>query len=200
MKHYLINVIHVSDNLADLFFIIFCVTAPISGILFGGFYVKKIGGYANLEAMYFIMFCTFSCFSLGLTLAFIRNTYVFAVLMWLFLFFGSSMVPSLNGSLLSSLPANLKGSGYSFQNVVVHLLGNTPAPSFYGYIYERTKHTVPTLALSLSLCVSGIGFILVSAVLYLKKKKHRLEAKMLISDCSSTSTISDRASTDNDSV
>lgn len=168
MKSYLVNVIKVDPTLADFLFIVFCLTSPLVGVMFGGFYIQKRGGYASLNCSYFVMFNASMCFIISIIVAFVTDFVLFSVLMWFFLFFGSSMVPCIGGSVLSTLPLRLKGSGYSLQNVAVNIIGLTPSPSIYGFIYENTKDTAPTFAFSICLSLSGVGVVLMILVIYFR--------------------------------
>lgn len=177
MKQYLLDVILVPHNVADLLYIVFCVSAPPFGVLFGGVFVQEKGGYEHINAMYFVLFNTFACTILAFLFAFIKNVYCFSVLMWIYLFFGSSIVPCLGGSILSALPLDLKGSGNSLMNILVNLLGNTPAPYIYGFIYEKSKTFMPTLAFSSCLGVAFFGLLGVIWIIKIRKDEETASNK-----------------------
>jgi predicted MFS family arabinose efflux permease len=136
----------------------------------GGVFVQKIGGYGTLNSMYFMLVGSFIGVCLSIASLFTTGLTSFSIIIWLFLFCGASIIPSLNGCILSSLPITLKGSGYSVQNVISNIIGLTPAPTIYGFLYEATKKTSPSFAYSACLGVSGIGFILISIATYIKQK------------------------------
>ena len=142
----------------------------VCGVMCGGVIVQKLGGYGTLNSMYFMLVGSFIGVCLSIASAFMRDLTAFSIIIWLFLFFGASIIPSLNGCILSSLPLTLKGSGYSVQNVVSNIIGLTPAPTVYGFLYEATKKTSPTFAYSACLGVSGVGFILILIATYIKQR------------------------------
>lgn len=139
--------------------------------MFGGIVVQKLGGYGTLNSMYFMLVGSSIGLCLAIASAFISGLKAFSIIIWLFLFFGASIVPSLNGGILSSLPLTLKGSGYSVQNVVSNIIGLTPAPTVYGFLYEATKKSSPTFAYSACLSVSGVGFLLILIATIIKQRK-----------------------------
>lgn len=172
MKTYLLEVILVSKPLSNILFIVYCLTSAPLGILIGGIIVQKNGGYSSIFCLYFLVFNCSMVLCLSITTYFVVNVVAFSIIMWLLLFFGSSIVPNIAGSLLSSLPIELKGSGYSVQNLMVNSIGNAPAPYLFGVIYEHTKYTAPTLALGISLSFSIFG--LISLIVALKIKKQQI--------------------------
>lgn len=181
MKQYLLEVLLVEEKIADICFIGYAITALPIGIMAGGFIVQKIGGYTSLMSSYYVAFNTLVCVSLAIVIAFIHNLILFSILFWIFLFFGAAIIPALDGGILSALPVELKGSGYSFQNVTTNILGLSPAPTIYGIIYEATKNSTPTFALSICLATSGIGFILMVIVISIRKNKQSSFSNLNIS-------------------
>ena len=169
-KIYLTEVIKMDKNLSNIMFIAFCLTAAPIGILFAGFFVqKKLGGYSTLNCMYYITFNTFMCCTLGISFAFTTNKYVFSVLMWFFLFFGSCTVPCIGGSIISVLPLDVKGNGSSFQLFLCNIAGYSPAPIVFGAIHEKLRNKLPTFAWSFCLSLSGLGTILMATTIYIRK-------------------------------
>ena len=169
MKHYLTNVIKVSDDRADFLYLIFCISSPPSGILFGGIIVQKLGGYAHINSIYYILFNTFTCAILAIAIFFTKDFNLFGVYIWFTIFFGAGSIPAIGGSILSCLPSELKGSGFSLQNLIVNIVGYTPAPYIYGYIYQKYKENYPTFAMSFCLGSSIIGFFSMILVIYIRR-------------------------------
>ena len=111
------------------------------------------------------------CTLLSICFFFITDVKIFAVAIWIFLFFGSSIVPCIAGSIISSLPVELKGSGYSLQNIIVNIFGYSPAAYVYGSLYEYTKNIYPTLSFSVCLGFSFFGLLLIICVIEIKKQQ-----------------------------
>lgn len=175
MKQYMIEVMGVDNKLADLLFIVFCLTAAPSGVIFGGFFVQRKGSYESINAMYFLLFNISVCCSISVSFLFITNKFIFMPLIWAFVFFGSAITPTIGGSVLSALPLELKGSGNSLQNILVSIFGYTPAPFIYGFIHDKTKNFMPTLAFSICMSVSFIAFFLIIWIINIRKAEEKHE-------------------------
>lgn len=169
VKKFLTDVMHVSETQADLSFLITCVTAPLAGIMFGGCVIQKIGGYESYKSTYYCIGATMTCGGLGIGIGFIGANYLpFQILLWLYLFSGGSIVPCLVGTVLWSLPHELKGSGNSLCLLITSLLGYTPAPYIYSIIFEASKDSYPNLAMMICLSYALVGTLVQCIVLRLR--------------------------------
>ena len=81
-----------------------------------------------LFCLIFAIFASIFAFFVPLT----RNINLFIFLLWLVLFFGGAIVPTMTGITISVLPMNLQGSGNSLQSLISNLFGYLPAPYVYG--------------------------------------------------------------------
>jgi len=173
MKDFLVKAMKFDQDAAVLTYILILVTAPVSGIILGGLIVQKMGGY---EAKHSILICLGFCSvcgALSLIIPLITNHLLFSASMWIFLFFGGSLVPNLIGITLHSLPNELKGSGNSLSISLQTILGFLPGPYLYGKIYENTV-VYKRLALNVTLWYSLIGvLLLVYASLVRYNKIHK---------------------------
>lgn len=166
IKKYFTEVIKINEGKAELSIIFALVSAPILGISTGGSILKRMGGYHKVGTLYIGSFVCLICFCLGFIIFFITNYYAFSVLLWTYIFFGAMLDPCINGAILSSLPADLKGSGYSLQYFMSSIIGVMPSTFVYGFLYEETKLTMPTFAMSFCLSVPiFIGFNLFLSIL-----------------------------------
>ena len=95
---YLLDVRKVDPTLVLIIFIVTCVTAPTLGIIFGGIFVQRFGGYTSKYSM-FICFG----FALGSSIVSIPVHFagftIFAICLWLVLFFGGALIPNLMGNI-----------------------------------------------------------------------------------------------------
>ena len=167
----MIEVILIEEKLADLLFIIYCLTALPCGIIAGGAINKKIGGYDNINSTIMLTILISLTGGISILLAFVSTETSFCIVFWIFLFSGAQLVPNLGGGILSSLPLSLKGSGYSLNIIVSNLLGYAPAPYVYAIVFDSLEKSYPRLPLSLcfgSACF--IGFICMITVYYIRIK------------------------------
>lgn len=150
-----------------LSFSIVCVTSPTFGVLLGGYTSSLIGGY---ESKHSILLCfgyslMAALFALVVPLA--NTLTVFTILLWLVLFFGGAIVPTLLGATISTLPEELRGSANSITCFFSNLLGYLPAPSVYGIINNHFKQTYKKAAFMCIMYYSWGGVVLlVFAVIF----------------------------------
>jgi len=98
---------------------------------------------------------------------------VYAVLIWLLLFFGGALLPSVTGIMLNSVEEDKRTAANSIANLCYNLLGTAPAPSFYGLlssIVDDVESRIPLGCLLYTTMIS-IGFLIVGINLKIEKEK-----------------------------
>ena len=140
VSDYMYNILKIKSNNKRLYyFTIVCFTSPTSGVLIGSFLVNLIGGYEKKNSMLFCLifaiFASIFAFFVPLT----RNINLFIFLLWLVLFFGGAIVPTMTGITISVLPRSLQASGNSLQSLTSNLFGYLPAPFIYGVFADIYK-------------------------------------------------------------
>lgn len=170
MKKYLTDVIKLTESQAEFSFVITCVTAPIFGIIIGGIILQRLGGYQKISALYVVLVNCIFCGILSIIVAFTTSVIGAGIVFWSYLFFGAMVDPCIYGILLSTLPLETKGFGYSLQYIAASIIGVSSAPFLYGFIHEQTKDSVPTLAMSICLSFPIIAAILMMTIIRNKKR------------------------------
>ena len=178
---YMKNIVGVKDEFVLLYvFSAICITGPPAGIILGGVIGSKIGGYTVRKAIVICVgLCAMSCvFALIITLDSSHVAY-FGIMVWLYFFFSGATTPLETGIVISSLPERLRGDGFSVMNFILNLIGNLPASSVYGLIYENTKSTHNTYAMffTMSYNVVGLIFVILGMVFRLNKNDKDEEPK-----------------------
>ena len=178
---YMQYVVGVEDEFVLLYvFSAICITGPPAGIILGGVIGSKIGGYTVRKAIVICVgLCAMSCvFALIITLDSSHVAY-FGIMVWLYFFFSGATTPLETGIVISSLPERLRGDGFSVMNFILNLIGNLPASSVYGLIYQNTKSTHNTYAMffTMSYNVVGLIFVILGMVFRLKKNDKDEEPK-----------------------
>lgn len=174
VSDYCKNVMKIPEDTIFILFVVICVTAPAAGIILGGCIVEKMGGYESKNS---VMFCFIAgCFAGGLSIfsltPIMESTIGFAVILWLFLFFGGSIIPNMVGILLDSLPTKkLKGAGNSLNMVINASLGYLPGPYVYGMLYNNYKETNPRIAFIVTLLFSWVGVLCIFFAMIFRYKK-----------------------------
>ena len=178
---YMQYVVGVEDEFVLLYvFSAICITGPPAGIILGGVIGSKIGGYTVRKAIVICVgLCAMSCvFALIITLDSSHVAY-FGIMVWLYFFFSGATTPLETGIVISSLPERLRGDGFSVMNFILNLIGNLPASSVYGLIYQNTKSTHNTYAMffTMSYNVVGLIFVILGMVFRLNKNDKDEEPK-----------------------
>ena len=128
----------VKDQHQQLYaFIIVCSTSPTLGLIIGGFIVDKLGGYRKKSALIFGLVMSVLASIPAIPLPFVNSLIAYSTLLWAVLFFGYSFVGTFQGIIITCLPKNAQGWGYSFYYFLSHLLGYLPAPTVYGFLKEH---------------------------------------------------------------
>mmetsp|Transcript_326 Transcript_326/g.33 ORF Transcript_326/g.33 Transcript_326/m.33 type:complete len:152 (+) Transcript_326:681-1136(+) len=110
------------------------IIGPTLGTGVGGLVVHKLGGYREPKAL-------LSCFIFysigaicGIILQFIRNPYAWMSVLGTLLFFGAMTMPTLIGTMISSVPKKLKYMASSFGTLMYTIIGYLPSPFLYSVI------------------------------------------------------------------
>jgi len=142
-------------------FAVVCITAPVFGVLVGGYLIQKLGGYTDNRALDACFYISILAALSGIFLPLIDFIPLFVLLIWLLLFFGGSIVPGLTGILISSVPNKTKEVANSITHLCYNLLGYLPSPVLYGLICKYTGGAESRFGLAFILCwsVFGVGFL-----------------------------------------
>ena len=168
---YMLNVMNIESGYRFIIFCLVCVTGPPMGVIVGGVLGSYIGGYHNKKAIVLcVYFSLFSCI-LAMIIGFCSNAIVFTVLMWLYICLISAMTPLETGIIINALPEELRGDGFSVMNFILNMLGNLPASSIYGIIYEKTKDKYSNMAMVITMSYNILGFVFILIGLIYRFKK-----------------------------
>ena len=139
ISDYMIGVLHVPQSEVFKLFVIVSLSGPSAGLIIGGKISESLGGYTGKNALSFCLVNAIIASVLGIFLPIIDNYKVLIILIWLELFFGSAIVPNLQGLMITSIPQPVRGLGNSMAQLVMNLFGNLPAPILYGYVVSLDK-------------------------------------------------------------
>ena len=124
------------------------ITGPVTGVVVGGNIVTKLGGYNSKKSLYLTCIIACICLFCTMPIPFFDNFASFTVLLWLLLFCGGFILPSLTGIMLNSVEQDLKTTANSIANLNYNLFGLFPAPFVYGAIYDAGEGNNATEAMS----------------------------------------------------
>ncbi len=165
------NVLGATHKEVFTIFIFVCLTAPILGIIVGGTLVQKFAkGYEGKHSLLFCLLFSICATASALPVKWIESPSTFCICLWILVFFGAAVMPTTQGVMISSLSSDLRAAGNSLSNILQNLFAFIPAPFIYGYLYENTKASDPKLAMTITLCYSFTGIVLISFTIYYRYK------------------------------
>jgi hypothetical protein len=165
---YLKIVLQAEQDAITIAFVVTCVTAPTLGIILGGCIVQKYGGYeSKIASLWCVLFAVVAgCCSIAIPI--FNNIIGFAIVLWLFFFFGGAIVPNIIGIYISSLPIELRGAGNSFSNTLINAFGYLPAPYVYGTIFDATAEINKKIALASVVNYCWVGVLLLALSMFFR--------------------------------
>lgn len=172
ISDYLITVLEINHQTVFLSFSFVCITAPVSGVIWGGYIIDQIGGYTKPEAIEILFRNAVYAGGFGLLIPLIDTFFIFMTLCWFLLFFGASIVPGLTGIMLNSIGNYPKAVANSLTNIFYHLIGYFPAPFLYGFICTITGGSKSRWGLRFLMIFTFVGIYF----LYLAKEEKKNEA------------------------
>lgn len=124
------------------FFSITCMTAPFFGIVVNGFVITRMGGYNSPKS--FTICLAVACLGMliALPIPFLTQKILCYILIWLLLFSGAFLVPTLTGIMLNSVEESNKTTASSLATLGYNLFGYLPAPVIYGFVSSRGTDVV----------------------------------------------------------
>ena len=125
------------------------ITSTLAGVLIGGISVHKLGGYTSKNAFKLCLAMGFMAALVGTPIPFVDSFALFTIFLWLLLFFGGFIMPSLTGkerllyyslgTMISSVPKYSRPYASSLGAIFMNLFGYLPAPFLYGWVDEVTN-------------------------------------------------------------
>ena len=156
------------------------VTAVPAGMVVGGIFLTKVGGYESEKAIYIPLI-----FSLIVTIfanlaPLSSNAYVFLPLFWLYFFSGSAVIPAANSLSLVSVEKKYAGAASSTNILLCNVLGRFPGPNLYAAFKSLIDDNSSRIPMLMLLNLSFIGFVAVLIALKFNKQKFiKLREEML---------------------
>ncbi|ETV97738.1 hypothetical protein H310_09104 [Aphanomyces invadans] len=122
-------------------------TGPILGVFFGGKLVDYFGGYTGArqeaKALKICMIMGFLGVLASLPISFLSNTYLIAILLWIMLFCGASLLPSCSGIVISCAPKHLRPLASSVANTSYNFLGYAASNYIPGLVMDFILSNTP---------------------------------------------------------
>jgi MFS family permease len=168
ISDYLKIVLKIDESIIIIAFVVTCVTAPTLGIILGGLLVQKYGGYEKkIASLWCVVFAILASIC-SIFIPIFSSITGFAIVLWLFFFFGGAIMPNIIGIYISSLPPELRGAGNSISNTFINAFGYLPAPYVYGALFDATHEHNPRISLAVVINYSWVGVILLALSMFFR--------------------------------
>lgn len=180
INDYLENVLFIESKSMRLYlFGVICSTSPPLGIIIGGFITTYIGGYESKRAPLIPIIGSMIVSLFANFIIITNNIPAFSFFLWIYLFFGSLILPTLTGIILCSVPKEFAGSASALSTFIYNIFGKFPSPSVYGWIKDM-KTPYPKLPMGFianSAFLGLIAFIIAGKYHRQKFKEFEFELK-----------------------
>ncbi|OMJ84676.1 hypothetical protein SteCoe_14132 [Stentor coeruleus] len=170
ITQYCIKVLHAKKIFVIIGFIIISTTAPIFGVITGGWVTDYYGGYKGkniLTAMRICFAFGSMAFISAIPSCFVQTVFVEIFLLWLLLFFGGCIVPAATGIIVNSVHKEFQSSSSSISQLIFNFGGFFLSPLMSAVIMDLFTDEIDALtwgfrftlsASFLSLVFIGLAF------------------------------------------
>ena len=122
------------------FFAFTCLTAPFMGVILGGIGFSALGGYNSPRSFRCLLILSIIGTFFALPIPFSSVKLTVYTIIWLTLFIGALMLPTLTGVMLNSVQESRRTTANSGASLGYNLFGFLPAPCIYGYVSTLGKN------------------------------------------------------------
>jgi sugar phosphate permease len=149
-------------------FVLISTTAPILGVLTGGYVSDYYGGYKGKNLQTAMKICIgfgVMAFFAAVPSGYVTHIVLEIFLLWFLLFFGACVVPSATGIIVNTMPKEFQSSSSAVSQLVYNLAGFFLAPVLSALIMDRVEGREKALTVGFRFCLSFSLLSLVFAVL-----------------------------------
>ena len=173
INDYMENSLLIKDEKKRLYaFASVLITSPTIGVFLGGIISGKIGGYDTEKAIYIPLIASFFVCIFANIVPLTSNLYIFLPLFWLYLFFGSIILPVIHGIILVSVDKEYAGSASSASTLLYNLFGRLPGPNLYAFYKSIIKNKHSRIPFWLLLNIALPAFVSVVICVKYQKEKY----------------------------
>ena len=176
---YMDIVLKIEESRKFIYYIVLCMTGPVLGIIICGLIITKIGGYASKNGMIFILILNIVAAFISIFITITLNSFISLGSAWLFLFCYAAVTPLQGGVIISSLPKELKGNGYSINMFFLNCLGSFPSSYVFALICDFINDHYPekgdmryrtTMRITMLYNFFGLALIIIASIFRFKLK------------------------------
>jgi len=107
------------------------------GILSGGAFFSSLGGYNNPRSFLWCLIIGSLALVFAAPIPFSDIKWLTYCCVWLLLFVGASILPTLTGIMLNAVEESRRTTANSIATLIYNLFGYLPAPFIYGAVAEK---------------------------------------------------------------
>ena len=150
-----------------IYYSIICFSGPLGAIIFNSQLKKCIGGYESRNASWPIVILQFFASVFAINIGLMKTSVGVSVVTAVFLIFNSSVLPLIQGILISCVDKKLSATAFAFASTCTQLLTAGTTPMIYGIINDKYKYKYPWLAMvsMMSLHLIAVPLLILLAIL-----------------------------------
>ena len=169
ISDYMRNGLNINDSrVIFISYTLMNIGGPIGGVLVGSIVNFFFGGYENRHSGTVLLVTHIISCVFGMLIPFMITLYSFCGMTLMYLIFNSSALPMIQGIIITSVNAELKGTAFSIANLFTMALTSGPAPFFYGAVndlYHDTPYKNRGMIAIMLCCCFGILLMMIMAVI-----------------------------------
>ena len=118
---FLRTVINEQQGKVTLYYAIICFLGPLGGVLANSILKSIIGDYQSKKSSYPIVILQTIASIFSICIGLMNSTLTVSIITIIFLMFNSSVLPLIQGILISCIDKNLSATGFAFANINIFI-------------------------------------------------------------------------------
>ena len=177
LSDFLRTVINEEKVKVTFYYSIICILGPLGGLLANSILKSVIGDYQSRKSSYPIVILQLIASIFSIFIGLMNSTLTVSIITIIFLIFNSSVLPLIQGILMSCIDKSLSATAFAFASTCTQLITAGTTPVIYGYINDKYKSIYPRLAMVSIMSINLLAVPLLLLLAVLRNKKFDKEEK-----------------------
>ena len=177
LSDFLRTVINEQQVKVTFYYSIICFLGPLGGLIANSFLKTIIGDYQSRKSSYPIVILQTIASIFSICIGLMNSTLTVSIITIIFFIFNSSVLPLIQGILISCIDKKLSATGFAFASTCTQLLTAGTTPMIYGYINDIYKNKYSRLAMVSIMSINLLAVPLLFLLAVLRNKKFDEEEK-----------------------
>jgi len=177
LSDFLRTVINEKQVKVTIYYSIICFLGPLGGLISTSQLKSLIGDYQSKKSSYPIVILQLFASIFSICIGLMNSTLTISIITIIFLIFNSSVLPLIQGILISCIDKNLSATGMAFASTCTQLLTAGTTPMIYGYINDLYKNKYPRLAMVSIMSINLLSIPLLLLLAFFRNKKFENDEK-----------------------